>query len=420
MAEAIRLGRMTDTMEEGFLAELSIKVGDKIKTGDTVAEVETDKATLPLESYYNGTILHVAAKKGDTLKIGDLIAIVGKEGEDFSALLAAGAETETKKEEPVKETETKQTPTAKTEPAKTEAPKQETIKAEVQAPAAQTTTGERIKASPLARTIAKEKGIDLSHIHGTGEDGRITKRDLENVSAQPAATPAFTGKETSRDVRVSQMRKTIAKRLAESKFSAPHFYLTMDINMDNAVALRAQLNNVLLKKVSFNDIVIKAAAIALKQNPNVNSSWLGDTIRYNDHVHIGMAVAVEEGLLVPVIKFADGKTVQQISTEAKALAEKATTKKLAPEEMQGNTFTISNLGMFGIEQFTAIINPPDACILAVGAIRQEAAVVNNEIKVANKMKVTLSCDHRVVDGATGAKFLQSLKAALENPVSVLL
>lgn len=408
MAEAIRLGRMTDTMEEGFLADLTIKVGDKIKSGDTLAEVETDKATLPLESYYTGTILHVAAKKGDTLKIGDLIAVVGKEGEDFSALLnSAPANEQAAKQE----TKTETTP-AKEEPAVT------TV--------AQTTVTEnssdRIKASPLARMIAKEKGIELANVKGTGEDGRITKRDLENVSAATTAVAAtvVTGKESYRDVRVSQMRKTIAKRLSESKNGAPHFYLTMDINMDNAVGLRSQLNAVLPKKVSFNDIVIKAAALALRQNPNVNSSWLGDTIRYNDHIHIGMAVAVEDGLLVPVIKFADNKTVAQISAEAKALAEKATTKALAPAEMQGNTFTISNLGMFGIEEFTAIINPPDACILAVGGIRQEPAVINGEIKVANKMKVTLSCDHRVVDGATGAKFLQSLKTVLENPVSILL
>lgn len=408
MAEAIRLGRMTDTMEEGFLADLTIKVGDKIKSGDTLAEVETDKATLPLESYYSGTILHVAAKKGDTLKIGDLIAIVGKEGEDFSTLLNGVAVSQ---------------PTAKQE-AKTETA---AVKEEPAVTALVTTTGtdssnDRIKASPLARMIAKEKGIELANIKGTGEDGRITKRDLENVSTATTTTAAtvVTGKENFREVRVSQMRKTIAKRLSESKNGAPHFYLTMDINMDNAVALRTQMNAVLPKKVSFNDIVIKAAALALRQNPNVNSSWLGDTIRYNDHIHIGMAVAVEDGLLVPVIKFADNKTVAQISAEAKALAEKATTKALAPAEMQGNTFTISNLGMFGIEEFTAIINPPDACILAVGGIRQEPAVINGEIKVANKMKVTLSCDHRVVDGATGAKFLQSLKTVLENPVSILL
>lgn len=406
MAEAIRLGRMTDTMEEGFLAELNIKVGDKIKAGDAIAEVETDKATLPLESYFNGVILHIAAKKGDTLKIGDLIAIVGKEGEDFSALLTAAAPTA---EAP--KAEVKAEVKSEILPQKTEIKEVETV----------ATSDTRVKASPLARMIAKEKGINLSNIKGSGEDGRIVKRDLESASAGSSFTVTpFVGKESYREVRVSQMRKTIAKRLSESKNGAPHFYLVMDMNMDNAVALRTQLNNVLPAKVSFNDIVIKAVAKALRQYPNVNSSWLGDTIRYNEHIHIGMAVAVEDGLLVPVIKFADGKSIQQISAEAKSLAEKATTKKLLPQEMEGNTFTISNLGMFGIEEFTAIINPPDACILAVGAIRQEPAVINGEVKVSNRMKVTLSCDHRVVDGATGAKFLQTLKAVLENPVSVLL
>lgn len=413
MAEAIRLGRMTDTMEEGFLAELSIKVGDKIKNGDTIAEVETDKATLPLESYYNGTILHVAAKKGDTLKIGDLIAVVGKEGEDFSALLNAQPTDASKQE--------------KKEAPKAEEPKEETAQPKQdQAPVvskedAEEESSERVKASPLARIMAKEKGIDLRNIKGSGEEGRIVKRDLEN--AKPGlglATTPFVGNEGFKEVRVSQMRKTIARRLSESKNGAPHFYLTMDINMDNAVTLRAQLNNVLPAKVSFNDIVIKAVARALRQNPAVNSSWLGDVIRYNEHIHIGMAVAVEDGLLVPVIKFADGKNIQQVSQEAKALAEKAVSKKLAPQDMEGNTFTISNLGMFGIEEFTAIINPPDACILAVGAIRQEPVVDNGTVKVGNRMKVTLSCDHRVVDGATGAKFLQALKTVLENPVSVLL
>jgi pyruvate dehydrogenase E2 component (dihydrolipoamide acetyltransferase) len=397
---------MTDTMEEGFLAELNIKVGDKIKAGDAIAEVETDKATLPLESYFNGVILHIAAKKGDTLKIGDLIAIIGKEGEDFSSLLTA---TVPAAENPKVESKAE---------AKVEVLSPQPEIKQVETIAASDT---RVKASPLARMIAKEKGINLNTVKGSGEEGRIVKRDLENASAGSSFTVApFVGKESYREVRVSQMRKTIAKRLSESKNGAPHFYLVMDMNMDNAVALRTQLNNVLSAKVSFNDIVIKAVAKALRQYPNVNSSWLGDTIRYNEHIHIGMAVAVEDGLLVPVIKFADGKSIQQISVEAKSLAEKAGNKKLSPQEMEGNTFTISNLGMFGIEEFTAIINPPDACILAVGAIRQEPAVVNGEIKVSNRMKVTLSCDHRVVDGATGAKFLQALKTILENPVSVLL
>jgi pyruvate dehydrogenase E2 component (dihydrolipoamide acetyltransferase) len=418
MAEAIRLGRMTDTMEEGFVAELSIKVGDKIKSGDTVAEIETDKATLPLESYSNGTVLHVAAKKGDTLKIGDLIAIVGKEGEDYASLLQAPATPEAKKE--TQDTREK-TQDNSPKPEIKEEPKPEVVEPATPNLQPATTSDSRIKASPLARSIAKEKGIELTKIKGSGEEGRIVKRDLESVAASPkTAMPAFVGKESSREVRVSQMRKTIAKRLTESKNGAPHFYLTIDVNMDNAVSLRTQLNNVLPAKVSFNDIVIKAVAFSLRQNPSVNCSWLGDTMRFNEHIHIGMAVAVEEGLLVPVIKFADGKTIQQISVEAKALAEKAITKKLMPEEMQGNTFTISNLGMFGIEEFTAIINPPDACILAVGAIRQEPSVIEGQIKIANKLKLTLSCDHRAVDGATGAKFLQTLQHTLQNPVSVLL
>lgn len=406
MAEAIRLGRMTDTMEEGFLAEVNVKVGDKIKSGDAVAEVETDKATMPVESYFNGVILHVAAKKGDTLKIGDLIAVIGKEGEDFSALLTSAAAPAQEPKAEVKSEVSNQ----KSEIAQPASAPQTVV----------TPSDTRVKASPLARMIAKEKGIDLSRVKGSGEEGRIVKRDLDSASSSNISMPAFVGKEGSKDVRVSQMRKTIARRLGESKNGAPHFYLTMDMNMDNAVALRSQLNNVLPSKVSFNDIVIKSVALALRKYPAVNCSWMGDTIRYYDHIHVGMAVAVEDGLLVPVIKFADGKTVQQISLEAKSLAEKALSKKLQPQEMEGNTFTISNLGMFGIEEFTAIINPPDACILAVGAIRQEPAAVNGEIKIANKMKVTLSCDHRVVDGATGSKFLQTLKSLLENPVAILL
>jgi pyruvate dehydrogenase E2 component (dihydrolipoamide acetyltransferase) len=411
MAEAIRLGRMTDTMEEGFLAEMNLKVGDKIKSGDAIAEVETDKATITLESYYNGTILHLAAKKGDTLKINDLIAIVGKEGEDFSALLAANPEptvAETKTEKAAEKT------------VVIEEKESSKITAAAPTTTAPTSTSDtRLKVSPLARTIAKEKGIDLRQVKGSGEDGRIVKKDLENVAAI-ASRPAFVGIEKSTEVRVSQMRKTIARRLSESKIGAPHFYITMDINMDNAVSLRTQLNNLLPNKVSFNDLVIKAVALALRQNLAINCSWLGDTIQYHEHIHIGMAVAVEDGLLVPVIKFADGKHIQDISAEAKALAIKATSKKLAPQEMEGNTFTISNLGMFGVEQFTAIINPPDACILAIGSIRQEPGVVDGHIKVVNKMKVTLSSDHRVVDGASGAKFLQSLKTILENPASLLL
>ncbi len=408
MAEAVRLGRMTDTMEEGFLAELSMKVGDKVKSGDTLAEIETDKATLPLESYFNGVVLHVAAKKGDTLKIGDLIGIIGKEGENFSALLNAGSSGGKQ------QSEVKQVPAETATVVTKEEPKQVAPIEHKEEEA--TGAGDRLKASPLARVIAKEKGIDLARVKGSGEDGRIVKRDIE----QQPATATFTGKEGQRDVRVSQMRKTIARRLLESKNGAPHFYLTYDINMDRAMDIRSQLNAIGTSKISFNDLVIKAVALALRQNPNVNCSWLGDTIRYYDHIHIGMAVAVEDGLLVPVIKFADGKTIQQISVEAKAFAEKAANKKLLPPDMEGNTFTISNLGMFGIDEFTAIINPPDACILAIGGIRQEPGVVNGEIKVVNKMKVTMSCDHRAVDGATGAKFLQTLKQMLEEPLRLLI
>jgi len=402
---------MTDTMEEGFLAEMNLKVGDKIKSGDAIAEVETDKATITLESYYNGTILHLAAKKGDTLKINDLIAIVGKEGEDFSALLAATPEPTVAEKKTDKATEKTKVTEEK------ESPKTTAVTPTTTNPTS--TSDARLKVSPLARSIAKEKGIDLSLVKGSGEDGRIVKKDLENAVAA-TSRPLFVGTEKSIEVRVSQMRKTIARRLSESKNGAPHFYIIMDINMDNAVSLRTQLNNLLPSKVSFNDMVIKAVALALRQNLAVNCSWLGDTIQYHEHIHIGMAVAVEDGLLVPVIKFADGKHIQDISAEAKALAAKATSKKLAPQEMEGNTFTISNLGMFGVEQFTAIINPPDACILAVGGIRQEPGVVDGQIKVVNKLKVTLSSDHRVVDGASGAKFLQSLKTVLENPASLLL
>ena len=411
MAEAIRLGRMTDTMEEGFIAELSIKVGDTIKTGDSVADIETDKATLPLESYYAGVVLYVAAKKGDSLKIGDLIAVVGKAGEDYSALLTAPAAPKAESKESAVTTNE----TTTTAPVETAAP------ATSQQPVTVSSTSDsRLKASPLAKAIAKEKGIDLSRVNGSGEDGRIVKKDLENAGAASAQPKVYTGKESFTDVKVSQMRKTIAKRLVQSTTENPHFYLTIDVNMDKAVALRTDLNPLLPAKVSFNDFVIKASALALRQHPAVNSSWLGDTIRQYSHIHIGMAVAVDEGLLVPVIKFADNKSVSDISAEAKVWGEKAKTKKLLPPDMEGSTFTISNLGMFGIEEFTAIINQPNACILAVGAIRQTPIVVNGEIKIGNMMKLTLSSDHRVVDGAVGAKFMQTLKQLLEEPLRLVL
>lgn len=420
MAEAIRLGRMTDTMEEGFVAEINVKVGDTVKVGDAVADIETDKATLPLESYYNGTILHIAVKKGDTLPLNSLVAVVGKPGEDFSALLSdtgAGKQEESKApaEQPASESK------APAQQASTSTP--------VQQPAATTAQvvmpeDGRVKASPLAKAIAREKGIDLSKVNGSGEEGRIVKKDLENVSATPvAAAPVakvYTGEESYTDTKVSQMRKSIAKRLSQSKNDNPHFYLTVDVNMDKAVALRTELNNLLPAKVSFNDFVIKAVALSLRQHPAVNSSWMGDTIRRYSHIHVGMAVAVDEGLLVPVIKFADNKSISDIAAEAKGWGEKAKNKKLLPADMEGSTFTISNLGMFGIEEFTAIINEPNACILAVGAIRQTPIVVNGEIRVGNMMKLTLSSDHRAVDGAVGAKFMQTLKQMLEEPMRIFI
>lgn len=401
MAEAIRLGRMTDTMEEGFVADILVKKGDKVKVGDAVAEIETDKAALPLESYFAGEILYVAAKKGDALKIGDLVAIVGKAGENFDSLLGTNQTTAPEVQQTASTATTEKNETTTT-------------------PTIVTTNNDsdsRVKASPLAKAIAKEKGIDLNTLSGSGEEGRIVKRDLENITATPAkAAIAVNGKEGFTDIRISQMRKTIAKRLSHSKAENPHFYLTIDINMDKATTMRTSLNAVLPAKVSFNDIVIKAVAYSLRQNMDVNASWLGDTIRKYDHIHIGMAVAVEDGLVVPVIRYADQKNLTTISAEAKEWAQKAQNKKLTPQEMEGSTFTISNLGMFGIENFTAIINEPNAGILAVGAIRQAPAVINGEIKVANMMKVTLSSDHRVVDGAVGAKFLQTFKAALEEPM----
>jgi pyruvate dehydrogenase E2 component (dihydrolipoamide acetyltransferase) len=375
-----------------------------IKVGDTIADVETDKATLPLESYYKGEILFISAKKGEPLAIGGLVAIIGKKGEDFQHLLT---EVAAPKSEPI---------------AKVEEVKDSHI-ANVETIITTTTNSDaRLKASPLAKSIAKEKGIDLSSIQGSGEDGRIVKRDIEKVkvATTAASIPVVNGQEGFSDVSVSQMRKTIAKRLSESMFTAPHFYLNMSINMDKAVAFRKELNEALETKISFNDLVLKAVAMSLRENPDVNTSWLGDKIRKYQHIHLGMAVAVDEGLVVPVIKFADQKSLRNLSTEAKALAQKAVAKKLSPAEMDGSTFTISNLGMFGIESFTAIINQPNACILAVGAIQQEPVVKDGKIEVGHIMKVSLSSDHRVVDGAVGSKFLISLKKYLESPLLMLI
>ncbi|MCC5937218.1 MAG: pyruvate dehydrogenase complex dihydrolipoamide acetyltransferase [Lunatimonas sp.] len=421
-ATIIAMPKMSDTMQEGTIASWLKKVGDSVKSGDILAEVETDKATMELESYEDGTLLYIGVEAGDSIEVDGVIAVIGEKGADFEKLLkahnqksAGGSSTSEEKKE---STNKESAPTEKEE-----------AKQSATAPAASASENGRVKASPLAKKIAKEKGVDISLIKGSGDHGRIIKKDVESfdpASAKPtvatsnASSGVGIGEESYKEEKVSQMRKVIAKRLAESKFTAPHFYLTMEINMDKAIEARKSMNEVAPVKISFNDMVIKACAVALKQNPKANSSWLGDKIRYNEHVHIGMAVAVEEGLLVPVIRFADSKSLSQISNEAKTLAGKAKNKELQPKDWEGNTFTISNLGMFGIDEFTAIINPPDACILAVGGIKETVIVRNGEMKVGNVMKVTLSCDHRVVDGAVGSAFLITLKNLLEDPVRILI
>ena len=427
MAEIIRMPRMSDTMEEGNIVAWLKKEGDRIESGQTLAEVETDKATMELDAFTDGVLLHIAVPKGP-VAIDGIIAVIGKEGEDWKAAIAAAEGGAPAASVPA-------TAPVHTAP-ETAAP------AAASAPA----SDQRVKASPLARNMAKEIGVDLQTIQGSGDHGRIIKRDVEAAAqtagasspapqpaapvhtpepASPVAVPAFNPATPADggnydDAPLSQMRKVIARRLSESMFTAPHFYLTVEVNMGNAISLRTRLNEVSPVKLSFNDLVIKAAAAALRQHPGINASWLGDKIRYHHEVNIGVAVAIEEGLLVPVIRNADVKTLSQINTEVKNQATKAKERKLQPEEMQGNTFTISNLGMFGIEEFTAIINPPDACILAVGVIVEKPIVQNGEITIGNTMKATLSCDHRVVDGAKGAQFLQTFKQILEDPIRILI
>ncbi|MBO9593030.1 MAG: pyruvate dehydrogenase complex dihydrolipoamide acetyltransferase [Niabella sp.] len=417
MEEVVLMPRLSDTMTEGVIASWAKNIGDPVKKGDLLAEIETDKATMELESYKNGTLLYQGAAKGEKIQVNDLLCIIGEAGKvDVDAIVAA-----------VKGGGAAPAAAAGNETA---APEPQAAASAPVAEAAPVATGDgRIKASPLAKKLAAEKGVDLSRIKGSGDNGRIIKSDIDNyqpAAAQstasapataPAAAPA--GQERFDDVPVSQMRKTISRRLSEVKFSAPEFYLTMEINMDKAVASRAQLNEISANKISFNDMVLKACAVALKKHPAINSSWMGESIRVNHHVSIGVAVAVEDGLLVPVVRFADTKSLSQIAGEVKDFAQKAKNKKLQPADWEGNTFTISNLGMFGIEEFTAIINPPASCILAVGAINEVPVVKNGQIGIGNIMKVTLTCDHRVVDGATGAAFLQTLKQLLEEPLRML-
>lgn len=414
MAEIVRMPKLSDTMVEGVVAKWHKKVGDKVSEGDLLADIETDKATMEFESFVDGYLLYIGVPEGGTSPVDTVLAIFGEKDEDFSALLKDVPEpkvVEEKKEE-VKE-EKISTPVVNE--AKIEAPKD----VETPTPTVVTTASAngRIMVSPLAKKLAEDKNINLSMVNGTGDGGRIVKRDIENYGGGAVAN--FVGVEKFTEVPVSQMRKTIAKRLGESKFTAPHFYLTMDIDMDNAISARKSINEMAPIKISFNDIVIKAVAAGLKENPKVNSSWLEDRIRYNEHINIGVAVAVEDGLLVPVVRFADGKTLSQISGEVKDFAQRAKDKKLQPADWEGSTFTISNLGMFGIEEFTAIINPPDACILAVGGTKQVPVVKNGVVVPGNVMKVTLSCDHRVVDGVAGSQFLLSFKKYMENPVVLL-
>lgn len=415
----IRMPLLSDTMTEGVIAEWHKKVGDKVKDDDILADVETDKATMEVMGYASGTLLHIGVEKGAAAKVNGIIAIVGPEGTDISGILAQG-----------------DVPAKPVADAKSDAPVAEKAPEAKEAAAVSSGNGERVKASPLAKRIAKDKGIDLSQVAGSADGGRIIKKDIENFkpataapvavsSSAPAAEkaapviPQYVGEEKFTEKPVSQMRKVIAKRLAESLFTAPHFYLTISIDMDNAMTARTAINAVAPVKVSFNDIVIKAVAVALKQHPAVNSSWGGDKIRFNEHTNIGVAMAVEDGLLVPVVRFADGKSLSHISAEVKEYGQKAKAKKLQPSDWEGSTFTVSNLGMFGIDEFTSIINSPDGAILSVGAIQQVPVVKNGAVVPGNVMKLTLGCDHRVVDGATGAAFLQTLKGLLEEPIRLL-
>jgi len=422
-ASIIRMPKMSDTMEEGVIASWLKKVGDSVESGDILAEVETDKATMELEAYEDGTLLYTAVEAGNGVPVDGVIAIIGEEGADYESLLKADANGGS------------QEPVAPQEKSKFEAPASQPAATPV---VTSSSDNGRIKASPLAKKIASDKGIDLSAVNGTGPEGRIVKKDVENftpsaqpqvASAESAAThqpsapinlPKVVGEERSHNVELSQMRKAIARRLSESKFSAPHFYLTMEINMDKAIAARKSMNEVSPVKISFNDMVIKAVAAALRKHPKINVSWGEDHLIQHDHIHIGVAVAIPDGLIVPVVKFADNKTLSHISAEVKELAGKAKDKKLQPEEFSGNTFTISNLGMFGIEEFTAIVNPPDACIMAVSGIKETVIVKNGEMKPGSVMKVTMSCDHRAVDGAVGAAFLVTFKELLEDPVRILI
>ena len=409
MAEIIRMPKMSDTMEEGVIAGWLKKVGDEVKSGDILAEVETDKATMELESYDDGTLIHIGVKSGDSVAVNGVIAIIGDKGEDVDDILKnLNSTTNEEKVEDIPE-------------EKTETKSEESVIEKTN-----DNDRKRIKVSPLAKKLASDKGVNLSEVSGSGDGGRIVKSDIENFSGsidsidqKTVELPKIYSKESFEEIPVTQMRKTISKRLSESKFSSPHFYLTMEIDMENCINGRKKINESSERKISFNDIILKAVAVSLRKHPMVNSSLLDDKIRLNHHIHIGVAVAVDDGLLVPVIRFADNKSLSHISMEVKDLATKAKQKQLQPSDWEGNTFTISNLGMFGIDEFTAIINPNDSCILAVGGIKNTPVIKNGEIVPGNIMKVTLSCDHRIVDGATGSAFLNTVKELIEDPIKIL-
>ena len=423
-AKVIRMPLMSDTMTEGKIIQWNKKVGDKVKADDSLAEVETDKATMDVVGYEEGTLLYIGVEAGKAAKVNDIIAIVGKPGTDVSAFVEA--EKNAQKNPAKTENKTQEKPDEQKAAAQPETQNEENLQSASE-------EGGRIKASPLAKRLAAERGIDISQVAGSGDGGRIVKKDVDSfvpkaapkqegkkaAEAKPVQPFAPIGQESHEDIPNSQMRKTIARRLGESKFQAPHFYLTMEINMDNSIQSRKAINEVSPVKVSFNDLVIKACAMALRQHPAVNSSWMGDFIRQNKHIHIGSAVAVPDGLIVPVIRFADQKSLSQIAADASQLYEKVRNKKIQPDEFTGNTFTVSNLGMMDIDEFTAIINPPDSAILAVGAIKEKVVKKGDGFAATNVMKVTMSCDHRSIDGAVGAAFLQTVKKFLENPVTML-
>jgi pyruvate dehydrogenase E2 component (dihydrolipoamide acetyltransferase) len=414
MAEVINMPRLSDTMEEGTLAKWFKKVGDTVKEGEILAEIETDKATMEFESFYDGVLLHIGIDEGSTAPVDSIIAIIGSKGEDISKIV--NNDSPAAKEEPTPVIKEEPTPVIKEEPTPV-------IKDEIKTVSTTSISNDRILISPLAKKLANEKGIDVSAIKGSGDNGRIIKRDID--SFKPSNYSQFTQprphlKESSYETQNSTMRKAIAKRLADSKFSAPHYYLNIELEMDNIISFRKQFIQTQNIKISFNDIIAKAVSLSLAKHPKVNSRWYDDKIIYNEHVHLGVAVAVDDGLIVPVVKFSNSKDLPQINSEIKDFAERAKNKKLTPSEIEGSTFTISNLGMFGIESFTSIINQPNSAILSIGAIVQKPIVKNNEVVVGNTMKLTLACDHRTVDGATGSFFLKTLKEYIENPVSILI